>query len=88
MVGRLAKQMHGEEEIYTHEHLWRSAAILLRQAEAYTSGSYYYLVSSLLMSCLEFEAFVNFAGYIVLLELWGDERQQFRRKALERSSIG
>lgn len=79
----MPKQIHGEEEIYTHEYLWRSATLLLRQAEAHESGSYYYLLSSLLMSYLAFEAFVNFAGYVVLPELWGDERQQFRGKGLE-----
>lgn len=72
-----------EEEIFTHEYLWRSGSKLLQQAEAKEEGSYYYLLPSLLMSYLAYEGFINFSGYVLLPELWKNERQYFRNKGIE-----
>jgi hypothetical protein len=72
-----------EEEIYSHEYLWRSAAKLLTQAEQQEEGSYYYLLPSLLMSFMAFEAFVNFCGFVLLPELWKDEKKHFKGKGME-----
>jgi len=72
-----------EEEIYTHEYLWRSASILLEHAEAQTEGSFYFLLPSLLMSFMAFEAFVNFCGFVLLPELWKEEKKHFKGKGIE-----
>lgn len=72
-----------EEEIYTHEYLWRSASILLEKAEAEEEASYHFLLPSLLMSFMAFEAFVNFCGFVLLPELWKEEEKHFRGKGIE-----
>lgn len=77
------KKVHVEEEIYSHEYLWRSAGKLLRTAEAEEDGSYYYLLPSLLMSFLAYEAFINFCGFVLLPELWEDEKQNFKNKGIQ-----
>lgn len=72
-----------EEEIYTHEYLWRSASRLLVHAEAQAEGSFYFLLPSLLMSFMAFEAFVNFCGFVLLPELWEEEKTNFKGKGIE-----
>ncbi len=72
-----------EEEIYTHEYLWRSASMLLEKAEAQQQASYHFLLPSLLMSFMAFEAFVNFCGYVFLPELWKEEKKNFKGKGVE-----
>ncbi|MEX2164006.1 MAG: hypothetical protein WD823_07160 [Sulfuricaulis sp.] len=72
-----------EEEIYTHEYLWRSASRLLEHAEKQTEGSFYFLLPSLLISYMAFEAFVNFCGFVLLPELWKDEKKHFKGKGIE-----
>ena len=72
-----------EEEIYTHEYLWRSASRLLDHAEAHAEGSFYFLLPSLLMSFMAFEAFVNFCGYALLPNLWSEEKKNFKGKGIE-----
>nr|MBI3611907.1 hypothetical protein [Nitrospirota bacterium] len=72
-----------EEEIYTHEYLWRSSSRLLEHAEAQTEGSFYFLLPSLLMSFMAFEAFVNFCGFVLLPELWKEEKKHFKGKGIE-----
>jgi hypothetical protein len=72
-----------EEEIYTHEHLWLSASRLLEHAEARTEESFYFLLPSLLMSFMAFEAFVNFCGFVLLPALWKEEKKHFKGKGIE-----
>lgn len=72
-----------EEEIYTHEYLWRSASALLVSAENEEHLSYRFLLPSLLMSFMAFEAFVNFAGFALLPELWADEKIHFKGKGID-----
>ena len=36
-----------------------------------------------MMSFLAFEAFVNFCGFVVLPELWGEEKKNFKGKGIE-----
>lgn len=72
-----------EEEIYTHEYLWRSASRLLEHAETQAEGRFYYLLPSLLMSYMAFEAFINFCGFVVLPELWKDEKKNFKGNGIE-----
>ena len=76
-------EMHVEQEVYTHEYLWRSGGKLLEKAEAEEEGSYHYLLPSLLMSFLAYEAFINFCGYVLLPELWTDEKKKFKNKGIE-----
>lgn len=72
-----------EEEIYTHEYLWRSAQMLVEKAEAEEQASYHLLLPALMMSFLAFEAFVNFCGFVLLPDLWREEKRHFKGKGLE-----
>ena len=72
-----------EEEIYTHEYLWRSSSLLLDKARAEEQTSYHLLLPSLLMAFLAFEAFINFCGFVCHPELWKDEKRHFKGKGLE-----
>src|SRR5437867_5322104 len=72
-----------EEEIYTHEYLWRSASVLLQRAENEPHPSYHFLLPALLMSFMAFEAFVNFCGFVLLPESWKEEKRHFKGKGIE-----
>ena len=79
----MPKSWSVKEEIYTHEYLWRSASMLLEKAEAEEKVSYHFLLPSLLMSFMAFEAFVNFCGFVLLPELWAEEKKHFKRRGIE-----
>jgi hypothetical protein len=72
-----------EQEIYTHEYLWRSASRLLEHAETNEDGSFDFLLPSLLISYMAFEAFINFSGFVILPDLWKDEKKNFKGKGME-----
>jgi hypothetical protein len=72
-----------EEEIYTHEYLWRSSSVLLEKAKEDDRPSYHLLLPSLLMAFLAFEAFVNFCGFVRLPALWREEKKHFKGKGIE-----
>lgn len=72
-----------EEEIYTHEYLWRSASLLLQKAGAEEQATYHFLLPALMMSFMAFEAFVNFCGFLLLPELWEEEKKHFKGKGIE-----
>lgn len=72
-----------EEELYTHEFLWRASSSLLSHAETQDKGSFHFLLPSLLMSFLAYEAFVNFCGFVILPDLWKDEKKHFKGKGIE-----
>lgn len=72
-----------EQEIYTHEYLWRSASRLLEHAEKNDDGSFYFLLPSLLISYMALEAFINFCGFVILPDLWKDEKKNFKGKGME-----
>lgn len=72
-----------EEEIYTHEILWRSADELIKRIEAESPSPDKLMIPALLMLILACEAFVNFLGYVVRPELWADEKVNFKGKGLE-----
>ena len=76
----MPNQIKVNEENYTHAYMWRSSIKLLDLA---TDDSYYYLMPSLLMSYLAFEAFINFCGYVVLPGIWGNEKEYFKGKGIE-----
>lgn len=71
-----------EEEIYTHEYLWRASTYLLSRAEE-TEADYRQFIPALLMTFLAYEAFVNFLGHTLAPDLWADEKRNFRGKGLE-----
>ena len=76
----MSKIISVSEEIFTHEYLWRIANLMLKTAKQDERDSFYYLLSALLISYMAFEAFVNFSGYILFPNLWGDEKKYFKGK--------
>ena len=70
------------EEIYSHEYLWRTATRLAEESEE-KKASYVYFLSSLLISYMAYEAFVNFCGQVLLPDLWRDEKRTFKGKGIE-----
>ena len=72
-----------QEEIYTHEHLWRSSTALAELVESDAEGSYRLLLPAVMTTFLAYEAFINFCGYILLPELWAQEKENFKGKSLE-----
>ena len=72
-----------EEEMYSHEHLWRSSSYLLNTSIERELESHHLLLPALLMAYMAYEAFVNFAGYAVLPDLWADERENFKGQGTE-----
>lgn len=72
-----------EQEIYTHEYLWRSGSKLFEHAEKNKEGSFYFLLPSLLLSYMAFEAFINFCGFVILPKLWMDEKKNFKGSGIE-----
>lgn len=79
----MAKSCSVMEEIYTHEYLWRSASKLFTNARKSKHPSYHLLLPSLLMSFMAFEAFGNFCGFVLLPELWEEEKKHFKGKGVE-----
>jgi hypothetical protein len=57
--------------------------MLFEKAEVEEEASYHLLLPSLLMSFMAFEAFVNFCGFVLLPELWKEEKKHFRGKGIE-----
>lgn len=74
----MTNQVAVHEINYTHEYIWRSAMELQKHAELQLNESYYFLLPSLLMYFMAYEAFVNFCGVILLPKLWEDEKEQFK----------
>jgi hypothetical protein len=79
----MTKSVSVEEEIYTHEFLWRSSSLLLEKAKAEEHAAYKLLIPSLLMGYLAFEAFVNFCGFVLLPERWKKEKEHFKGRGVE-----
>lgn len=72
-----------EEEIYTHEYLWRSSNALAKLVEADEEANHRLIIPALVTTVMAFEAFVNFCGFAVLPELWENEREEFRGKGID-----
>lgn len=70
------------EEIYTHEHLWRSASILLEK-NSIDDPDHYFLLPSLLISYMAYEAFINFCGFISQPEKWKNEKENLKGLSTE-----
>jgi hypothetical protein len=81
----MSKRCEVEEEIYVHEHLWRSGTAITSRlnAEAETADAYHLLLPALLITYLAYEAFVNFCGHVLLPDLWAREKESFKGKSLE-----
>jgi hypothetical protein len=76
----MAQEMVQHEEIYTHEYLWRMASAVFTEAKVKEKQADYFTLTALLMYYSAFEAFINFCGYILLPEVWADERNYFKGK--------
>jgi hypothetical protein len=72
-----------KEEIYTHEYLWESATVLEQRLDVEATDAHYLLLPTLLTSIMAYEAFVNFCGFVLLPELWADEKKNFKGKGIE-----
>lgn len=72
-----------EEELYSHESLWRSSSALTSRLDEDLDDSHHLLIPALLTTFLAYEAFINFAGHVVLPDLWADEKKNFRGKGIE-----
>ena len=79
----MANQVEIEEVNYPHEYIWRSACELLKYAETQHAVSYYFLLSSLLMYFMAYEAFLNYCGHSLRPELWEHEKANFKDKGME-----
>ena len=72
-----------QEEIYTHEHLWRSSTALATLVDSEADDSYRLLLPAVMTTFLAYEAFINFCGYVLLPQLWAQEKENFKGKSLE-----
>ena len=72
-----------EEELYSHESLWRSSTALTSRLGEDSDDSHHLLIPALLTTFLAYEAFINFAGHVVLPDLWADEKKNFKGKGIE-----
>ena len=77
------KQHSVEEEIYTHECLWRSASAISNQLVVGSKDNLLLLLPTLLTTYLAYESFINFCGYILCPDLWASEKENFKGKSLE-----
>lgn len=77
-----SKVVNIEQEIYTHEYLWRTSTYLLARSEE-QEADYRQFIPALLMTFLAYEAFLNFLGHVLAPDLWADERSNFKGKGLE-----
>lgn len=62
---------------YTHQLLWNSAKILLKQPETQTPRDGYFRTAGMLMAYFTFEAYLNLAGHRVDPKAWKNEREFF-----------
>lgn len=69
-----------EEEIFTHEYLWRSSSALAELVDADEEANHHLIIPALVMTLMAFEAFVNFCGFVLLPDRWANEREEFRGK--------
>lgn len=72
-----------EEELYSHESLWRSSTALHARLEVQSEDAHHLLIPALLTTLLAYEAFINFAGHVLLPALWTEEKKHFKGKATE-----
>jgi hypothetical protein len=75
--------MQVEEEIYAHEHLWRSSTALVRAMSSTAEDAHHFALPALLTTFLAYEAFVNFGGFVCRPDMWADEKKNFKGKGLE-----
>lgn len=72
-----------EEEIFTHEYLWRSSTALAELVDADTDANRHLVIPALVTTVMAFEAFVNFCGFALLPERWANEREEFRGQRID-----
>jgi hypothetical protein len=74
--------MQVEEEIYAHEHLWRSSTALVRALSSSAEDAHHFALPAMLTTFLAYEAFINYAGFVCRPDLWEDEKKNFKGKGL------
>ena len=79
----MSKQRMVEEEIYTHEYLWRSSTALAARLDVDVEDAHHLFLPALLATFLAYEAFVNFCDHVLLPEVWKQEKENFKGKSLE-----
>lgn len=79
----MSKLCFVEEKMYTHESLWRSSTALAERLNIDADDTHHLLIPALLSTLIAYEAFVNFAGFVLLPSLWSDEKKNFKGKGLE-----
>ncbi len=79
----MPKRLTIQEEIFTHEYLWRSSKALAKIVETDEVANHHLIIPALVMTLMAFEAFINFCGFVVLPDLWANEREQFRGKGVD-----
>lgn len=79
----MAKQHAVDEEIYTHEYLWRSSSALEECLRTDPGNSHHLEIPALLTTFLAYEAFINFCGFVLLPGLWKEEKKNFKGQGLE-----
>ena len=72
-----------EEEIFTHEYLWRSSIALADIVKSTKATSHHLIIPALVMTLMAFEAFVNFCGFVLLPDVWMNEKEEFQGKGIE-----
>lgn len=72
-----------EEEIFTHEYLWRSSSTLAELVDEDEDANYHLIIPALVITVMAFEAFVNFCGFALLPERWANEREKFRGQGID-----
>jgi hypothetical protein len=74
--------MINKEEIYPHERLWRSSNFLFEKIKNDPDNDYL-ILPTLVTICFAYEAFINFSGYLLLPEVWIEEKNNFLNKGIE-----
>ena len=79
----MSSRSTGKEEVFTHEYLWRMSSALAEIVEDSETASHHVIIPALVMTLMSFEAFVNFCGFVLLPNLWSNEREEFRGKGID-----
>ena len=70
------------EEVFAHEYLWRSSTALAKRLDGDAEDTHHLQLPALLTTILAFEAFVNFAGFVLLPKRWKDEKTSFKGRGI------
>jgi len=68
-----------EGQVFTHQHLWNSAKLLLSQPETQSPNDGYFLMAGMLMAYFTYEAYLNLVGPHIHRVAWKNEREFFSK---------